>query len=108
MVDCAASIRAAGGSSSDLLTPRGLTAIYTGATDKYIKRLVRIDVSQRARIYICLLPYTSPLAGKTSCQLFVSPCFDLIMNGDILSPNCTFTYLFVFCAAFNAFISKSG
>lgn len=37
MVDCAASIRAAGGSSSDLLTPRGLTAIYTGATDKYIK-----------------------------------------------------------------------
>ena len=52
MVDCAASIRAAGGSSSDLLTPRGLTAIYTGATDKYIKRLVRVDVSQRARIYI--------------------------------------------------------
>lgn len=52
MVDCAASIRAAGGSSSDLLTPRGLTAIYTGATDKYIKRLVRIDVSQHARIYI--------------------------------------------------------
>lgn len=36
MVDCAASIRAAGGSSSDLLTPRGLTAIYTGAADKYI------------------------------------------------------------------------
>ena len=55
MVDCVASIRAAGGSSSDLLTPRGLTAIYTGATDKYIKRLVRVDVSQRARIYICLL-----------------------------------------------------
>ena len=52
MVDCAASIRAAGGSSSDLLTPRGLTAIYIGATDKYIKRLVRVDVSQRARIYI--------------------------------------------------------
>ena len=52
MVDCAASIRAAGGSSSDLLTPRGLTAIYAGATDKYIKRLVRVDVSQRARIYI--------------------------------------------------------
>ena len=52
MTDCAASIRAADGSSSDLLTPRGLTAIYTGATDKYIKRLVRVDVSQRARIYI--------------------------------------------------------
>ena len=57
MVDCAASIRAAGGSSSDLLTPRGLTAIYTGATDKYIKRLVRVDVSQRARIYIYLLSF---------------------------------------------------
>ena len=57
MVDCAASIRAAGGSSSDLLTPRGLTAIYTGATDKYIKRLVRVDVSQRARIYIIFLPF---------------------------------------------------
>lgn len=55
MVDCAASIRAAGGSSSDLLTPRGLTAIYTGATDKYIKRLVRVNVSQRARIYIVFL-----------------------------------------------------
>lgn len=52
MVDCAASIRAAGGSSSDLLTPRGLTAIYTGAADNYIKRLVRVNVSQRARIYI--------------------------------------------------------
>ena len=52
MVDCAASIRAAGGSSSDLLTPRGLTALYAGATEKYIKRLVRIDVSQHARIYI--------------------------------------------------------
>ena len=52
MVDCAASIRAADGSSSDLLTPRGLTAIYIGATDNYIKRLVRVDVSQRARIYI--------------------------------------------------------
>jgi hypothetical protein len=57
MVDCAASIRAAGGSSSDLLTPRGLTAIYTGATDKYIKRLVRVDVSQYARIYIYLLSF---------------------------------------------------
>ena len=52
MVDCAASIRAADGSSSDLLTTRGLTAIYIGAADKYIKRLVRIDVSQHARIYI--------------------------------------------------------
>lgn len=52
MTDCAASIRAADGSSSDLLTPRGLTAIYTGAADKYIKRLVRVDVSQRARVYI--------------------------------------------------------
>ena len=57
MVDCAASIRAAGGSSSDLLTPRGLTAIYIGAADNYIKRLVRIDVSQRARIYIIFLPF---------------------------------------------------
>lgn len=36
MVDCAASIRAAGGASSALLTPRGLTAIYIGAADKYI------------------------------------------------------------------------
>ncbi len=52
MTDCAASIRAADGSSSDLLTPRGLTAIYIGAADKYIKRLVRVDVSQRARVYI--------------------------------------------------------
>ena len=52
MTDCAASIRAAVGSSSDLLTTRGLTAIYIGAADKYIKRLVRIDVSQCARIYI--------------------------------------------------------
>lgn len=52
MTDCAASIRAAVGSSSDLLTTRGLTAIYTGAADNYIKRLVRIDVSQRARVYI--------------------------------------------------------
>ena len=57
MVDCAASIRAAGGASSALLTPRGLTAIYIGATDKYIKRLVRVDVSQHARIYIYLLPF---------------------------------------------------
>lgn len=36
MVDCAASTRATGGASSALLTPRGLTAIYTGAADKYI------------------------------------------------------------------------
>ena len=57
MTDCAASIRAADGSSSDLLTPRGLTAIYIGAADNYIKRLVRIDVSQRARIYIIFLPF---------------------------------------------------
>ena len=57
MVDCAASIRAAVGSSSDLLTTRGLTAIYTGAADKYIKRLVRVNVSQRARIYISFLPF---------------------------------------------------
>ena len=52
MTDCAASIRAADGSSSDLLTSRGLTAIYIGAADNYIKQLVRVDVSQRARIYI--------------------------------------------------------
>lgn len=52
MTDCAASIRAADGSSSDLLTTRGLTAIYIGAADNYIKRLVRVDVSQRARVYI--------------------------------------------------------
>ena len=57
MTDCAASIRAADGSSSDLLTSRGLTAIYIGAADKYIKRLVRVDVSQRARIYIIFLPF---------------------------------------------------
>ena len=57
MTDCAASIRAADGSSSDLLTSRGLTAIYIGAADKYIKRLVRVDVSQHARIYIILLPF---------------------------------------------------
>ena len=55
MVDCAASIRAADGSSSDLLTSRGLTAIYIGAADNYIKRLVRVDVSQRARNYINLI-----------------------------------------------------
>lgn len=54
MVDCAASIRAAGGSSSDLLTPRGLTAIYTGAADKYINAVKRVGVNQRARNYINL------------------------------------------------------
>ena len=57
MTDCAASIRAADGSSSDLLTPRGLTAIYIGAADNYIKRLVRVDVSQRARIYISFVSF---------------------------------------------------
>ena len=55
MVDCAASIRAAGGSSSDLLTPRGLTAIYTGAADKYINAVKRVGVNQRARNYINLI-----------------------------------------------------
>ena len=54
MVDCAASIRAAGGSSSDLLTPRGLTAIYTGAADKYINAVKRVGGNQRARNYINL------------------------------------------------------
>lgn len=57
MVDCAASIRAADGSSSDLLASRGLTAIYTGAADNYIKRLMRVDVSQHARIYISFLSF---------------------------------------------------
>ena len=33
MTDCAAIIRAADGSSSDMLTSRGLTAIYIGAAD---------------------------------------------------------------------------
>lgn len=54
MTDCAASIRAADGSSSDLLTPRGLTAIYTGAADKYINAVKRVGVNQRARNYINL------------------------------------------------------
>ena len=61
MTDCAASIRAADGSSSDLLTTRGLTAIYIGAADNYIKRLVRVDVSQRARVYIYFLSLSSLL-----------------------------------------------
>ena len=55
MVDCAASIRAAGGSSSDLLTPRGLTAIYTGATDKYIKAVCAHPLSADAPAFISLL-----------------------------------------------------
>ena len=79
MTDCAASIRAADGSSSDLLTSRGLTAIYIGAADQYIKRLVRVDVSQRARIYISFYSFPKlrtrrdvPDYSYNSAQFFVA------------------------------------